>query len=186
MFSRIALLAFALLLSACQTQQANLDFDASRDFAGYRSWAWKAPALQYRPDDPRIKSDLTEQRIRQAVDAQLEQRGLRAVQAGAKPDVLVQAYYIVDTRQQQVSVPYGGPWGGYWGGPWAGGYYNETRTVEYRVATLQVDLLDGRDGKLVWRGSRDTLLNDASQGPTERSATIAKSVGLIMANYPPR
>jgi hypothetical protein len=58
--------------------------------------------------------------------------------------------------------------------------------VDYRVATLQVDLLDARDGKLVWRGSRDSVLNDAPQSPAERSASIAKSVGLIMSNYPPR
>ncbi len=77
MFRRLALLAFAVLLSACQTAQVTHDFDASRDFAGYRSWSWKEPALQYRPDDPRIKSDLTEQRIRQAISEQLDQRGLR-------------------------------------------------------------------------------------------------------------
>lgn len=186
MFSRIAIMAFALLLTACQTQQANLDFDASRDFGAYRSWGWKTAQVQYRPDDPRIKSDLTEQRILQSIGDQLEQRGLRAAPPGGKPDVLVQAYYIVDNRQQQVTTPYAGPWGGYWGGPWGGGFYNETRTVDYRVATLQVDLLDARDGKLVWRGSRDSILNDTNQGPSERSASIAKSVGLIMSNYPPR
>lgn len=71
MFRRLALLAMAVLLSACAAHQVNHDFDASRDFAAYRSWSWKEPALQYRPDDPRIKSDLTEQRIRQAVADQL-------------------------------------------------------------------------------------------------------------------
>jgi hypothetical protein len=186
MFSRIALLALAFLLTACQSQQANLDFDASRDFAAYRTWTWKTPALQYRPDDPRIKSDLTEQRIRAAIAEQLEQRGLRATQTGARPDVLVQAYYIVDTRQQQVNTPYGGPLGGYWGSPWGAGFYNETRTIDYRVATLQVDLLDATDGKLVWRGSHENILSDASLAPSERSASIARNIGLIMANYPPR
>ena len=45
MLRRIALLAFAVLLGGCQTHQVNHDFDASRDFAAYRSWAWKDPAL---------------------------------------------------------------------------------------------------------------------------------------------
>ena len=75
MLRYVAVLACAVLLSACQSNQVNHDFDASRDFAGYRSWSWKEPALQYRPDDPRIKSDLTEQRIRQAVGEQLDKRG---------------------------------------------------------------------------------------------------------------
>ena len=72
MLRYVAVLACAVLLSACQSNQVNHDFDASRDFGAYRSWAWKDPAVQYRPDDPRIKSDLTEQRIRQAVGEQLD------------------------------------------------------------------------------------------------------------------
>lgn len=84
MFRRLALLAVAVLLSACAANQVNHDFDASRDFAAYHSWSWKEPALQYRPDDPRIKSDLTEQRVRESVADQLEQRGLRQAGAGAR------------------------------------------------------------------------------------------------------
>lgn len=84
MFRPLASLALAALLSACAANQVNHDFDASRDFAAYRSWSFKEPALQYRPDDPRIKSDLTEQRIRQAVSDQLDQRGLRPAAAGKR------------------------------------------------------------------------------------------------------
>jgi hypothetical protein len=83
MLRRLVLLSFALLLGACASNNVQQDFDASRDFAAYRSWAWQEPGLQYRPDDPRIKSDLTEQRIRQAA-GQLDQRGLRPVQGSAR------------------------------------------------------------------------------------------------------
>jgi hypothetical protein len=68
MVTRLAVLSLALLLSACQASRPNADFDAGRDFAGYRTWAFKDPAVQYRPDDPRVRSDLTDQRIRQAAD----------------------------------------------------------------------------------------------------------------------
>ena len=112
MLRRIAALAVVMLLGGCQSNQVNHDFDASRDFGAYRNWAWKDPALQYRPDDPRIKSDLTEQRIRQAVGEQLDQRGLRPAAAGTKADLNVQAYLIVEDRQQQVTTNYGGAWGG--------------------------------------------------------------------------
>ena len=98
MFRRLALLAVAALLSACATQ-VNHDFDASRDFSAYRSWSWKEPALQYRPDDPRIKSDLTEQRVRQSVADQLDQRGLRPAASGTRGDLSVQTYLIVEERQ---------------------------------------------------------------------------------------
>ncbi|EJM76305.1 DUF4136 domain-containing protein [Pseudomonas sp. GM55] len=183
MFRRFALLAVAALLSACAANQVNHDFDASRDFAAYRSWTWKEPALQYRPDDPRIKSDLTEQRIRQAVADQLDQRGLRPAAAGAKGDLNVQTYLIVEERQQQVTTNYGGwgyPWHGYYGAP----MYNETRNVSYKVATIQIDMLDGKDGKLVWRGSDEQLLS-RTPNPTDRRDAIWETVTRILANYPP-
>ncbi len=185
MFHRLSLLACAVLLSACQSNQVNHDFDASRDFAAYRSWAWKEPALQYRPDDPRIKSDLTEQRIRQAVADQLDQRGLRPVAAGAKADVNVRTYLIVEDRQQQITTHYGGGWAGPWNGYWGAPMYNETRNVSYKVATLQIDLFDGKDGKLVWRGSDEQLLSRTPQ-PSDRSAAIRQTVGRILSNYPPK
>ena len=146
MFPRLLLVSILLLLGACQSPRIERDFDTSRDFAAYRSWSWQEPALQYRPDDPRLRSDLTEQRIRSAIEQQLEQRGLRPAQPGNPGDLRVQAWLIVDQRQEQVSSHYGGYWGGYWDGGWGGPAYSETRTVDYQVATVQIDLLDGRDG----------------------------------------
>ncbi|KPW90146.1 putative lipoprotein [Pseudomonas syringae pv. cerasicola] len=111
MFRRIVLLTCAVLLTACQSNSINRDFDAQRDFGGYRSWSWKEPAVQYQPDnDPRLKSDLTEQRLRQSIGEQLDQRGLRMATAGARPDLKVQAWLIVENRQQTVSTNYGGGW----------------------------------------------------------------------------
>ena len=188
MFRRLALLAMAALLSACAANQVNHDFDASRDFAAYRSWSWKEPALQYRPDDPRIKSDLTEQRIRQSVAEQLDQRGLRVAASGVKADLHVQAWLIVEDKQQLVSTNYGG--GGYWGNPW-GGYWGgpigtETRSVDYKVSTLQIDMLDGKDGKLVWRGSTEQIVNDNSANPAARELALRQTVAKILQQYPPR
>jgi hypothetical protein len=185
MFRRLVLLVVAALLSACAANQVNHDFDASRDFAAYRSWTWKEPALQYRPDDPRIKSDLTEQRVRQAVADQLDQRGLRPAAPGAKGDLNVQAYLIVEERQQQVTTNYGGGWGYPWHGYYGAPMYNETRNVSYKVATLQIDLLDGKDGKLVWRGSDEQMLS-RTPNPTDRRDAIWQTVTRILANYPPR
>ncbi|MGO2770404.1 DUF4136 domain-containing protein [Pseudomonas taetrolens] len=185
MLRRLLLLGMALLLSACETTQVNHDFDASRDFSSYRSWSWKEPGLQYRPNDPRIKSDLTEQRIRQAVAEQLDQRGLRQAAAGSKADLQVQTYLIVDNRQQQVSTNYGSAWGGPWGGYWGSPMYNETRSVDYQVGTLQIDLLDARDGRLVWRGSAEQIVNPRPT-PAERSAAIHNAASKILSNYPPK
>lgn len=177
--------ALALVLSGCQSASPNRDYDTSRDFAAYRSWAWQEPALQYRPDDPRIRSDLTEQRLRQAVAEQLDQRGLRPAQSGS-PDLKVQAWLIVDNRREQITTSYGGPWGPGWGGPWMSPGWNETRNVDYKVATLQLDLLDGRDGKLVWRASQERILADDNASPSQRAESLRKAVAQLLQQYPPR
>ena len=185
MYTRFAVLCLGLLLGGCQATRPTADYDASRDFAGYRTWAWKDPALQYRPDDPRIRSDLTEQRIRQAVTEQLEQRGLRPAPAGTRADLAVQTWLIVDTRQQQV-ITQTPMWGGYWGGGWGTPIYNESRTLDYKVATVQIDLLDGRDGKLVWRASAERLDSSAGAGPQQRNEAIQNTVAQVLSSYPPR
>jgi len=63
--------------------------------------------------------------------------------------------------------------------------YNETRSIDYKVATIQIDLHDGKDGKLVWRGSAEKAI-DSSPTPAERSAAISEAVTKILATYPPK
>src|SRR3990167_7600949 len=111
----LLLLPLVLLLSACQTAQLERDFDPNRDFAAYRSWSWQEPAVQYKPDDPRINSDLTGQRIRAAA----------------------------------------------------------------------IDLLDGKDGKLVWRGSAEQILRNRQPSPAERETAIRATVAKVLSQYPP-
>lgn len=179
----LPLLLLCLLLAACQSRPIEQDFDPQRDFGAYRAWSWKEPALQYRPDDPRLRSDLTEQRLREAIAAQLDQRGLRHTDTGG--DLQVQAWLIVEERQEQIVTSYAGwgqPWRGYWGGPGLA----EVRTVDYRIGTLQIDLYDNRDGRLVWRGSSRRLLGDDPASPTERAARIRENVARILSHYPPR
>ncbi|QHF01617.1 DUF4136 domain-containing protein [Pseudomonas asturiensis] len=188
MFRRLVLLSCLILITACQTSQVNCDFDAQRDFGGYRTWSWKEPGVQYQPDDPRLKSDLTEQRIRQSINDQLDQRGLRMAPAGKPADLKVQAWLIVENRQQLVSTNYGGGWGGPWGGYgyWGAPMNTETRSVDYKVSTLQIDLIDSKDGKLVWRGSTERILSDNAGNPADRDTAMRATVAKILEQYPPR
>ncbi len=182
---RVLALFAVLALAGCATPRVERDYDDSRDFAAYRTWSWQAPALRYRPaDDPRMASDLTERRIRSAVAAQLEQRGLRAVAEGAPADLKVQAWLIVDERQKQTGTPAGYWGGGSWGGPWVSPAYSEPHTVDYQVVTLQLDLFDGRDGKLVWRASMEQTPRP-SRTPAQREADIREAVAGLLAHYPP-
>ena len=62
--------------------------------------------------------------------------------------------------------------------------YNETRNITYKVATLQIDLLDGKDGKLVWRGSDEHMMG-STPNPQDRNNAIRTTVTHILSSYPP-
>ncbi len=186
MFRRTLLLAVLLGLAACQSIQVDSDYDPNRDFAALQTWNWQEPAVQYRPNDPRLTSDLTEQRVRAAVAQQLEQRGLRQSALGATADFRVQAFLIVDTRQQQVATYYGSDlMTDHHGRLWASPGFTEVRTLDYQVGTLQLDFLD-QDGKLIWRGSGAQTVRRNPGSPQERSAAIHETVAKILEQYPPR
>ena len=181
---RLLLIPLFVVLGACQSTM-ELDYDPSRDFAAYRSWSWQEPAVRYHPEQSPLKSDLTEQRIREAVGQQLEQRGLRQAASG-QADLKVQAWFSVERRQDSYTTYYGGMFMGYPGGWWGGPSYAQTNQYEYRVGILQVDLLDGRDGRLVWRGSDEQVLSRRQQSPGERTALIHETAARVLSQYPPR
>ncbi|HLV16533.1 MAG TPA: DUF4136 domain-containing protein, partial [Pseudomonas sp.] len=128
---RLLLIPLLAVLAACQSTP-ELDYDTTRDFAAYRSWSWQEPAVRYHPDNSPLQSDLTEQRIREAVAQQLEQRGLRQA-GGAQADLRVQAWFSVERRQDSYTTYYGGMIMGYPGSWWGGPSYAQTHTYDYRV-----------------------------------------------------
>lgn len=182
-FRQTILAGCALLLVACQNAPVERDYDTSRDFTQYRTWSWVEPAVNFTPqNDPRVSSDLTSQRIRQAVSETLEARGLRLAE---EADLEVQVAVISEVQEDQVTTTFGGSIG-YWGWGWGGGpAYTQSRSVDYQMLTLQVDLRDAKDGQLVWRGSDQQELWSTAQPPAEREQQIRAMVNQILAAYPP-
>lgn len=184
----IILLLVVTLLSGCQSAQTvHSDFDPSHVFAEDRYWAWAEPAVSFHPaDDPRIASDLTRSRIAQAVAAQLDTRGLQAVTRSTEADLLVRVHVFDELKQDHVTVSHGAMFGGFWGGGWVGGpLYTETRALDYRELTLQIDLLRAAGTELVWRGSDSTVMRQRPASPEQREQQIRQLVQAILADFPP-
>lgn len=185
MRARILVLPLLLSLAACQGAAVKPDYDVSHDFAGDQTWQWAEPRVEFRPqDDPRVSSELTAARIEQAVADQLDARGLRPVLAGNSPDLKVRSYVLVENRQENVSTSFGGYWGTGWGGFW-GGPAIQTYPVDYRELTLQIDLLDGDTGRLLWRGSESERLSERALTPSKRDEQVYRLVNKILSSYPP-
>ena len=130
---------------------------------------------------------------RVAAGQQLVQRGLRAAAEGTGADLKVQAWLIVDERQEQISTHYGGAWGG-WNDYWAAPGYTETRRVDYQVATLQLDLQPDRSLEKVSqllakpRGSRSMAKHLQSQLGIEgvKAGLLRELTGADTFNDPAR
>src|SRR5262249_8812552 len=87
------------------------DYDHSKDFSKYHTFMW---IRQPKPENPLMK-----QRIIDAVNAQLEAKGLRLVEEGADLGIAV---HTATREQHTLDNFYDGfpGWGWYrWGGYWA-------------------------------------------------------------------
>lgn len=51
--------------------------------------------------------------------------------------------------------------------------------------TLQIDLLDGDTGRLVWRGIESERMSERELTPSQRDEQVQRLVSRILAAFPP-
>lgn len=176
----VLLLLAALVLGACAaTLQTGVDFDRTASFAGYRSFGWM-PRTHPAPHNP-----LNLRRVQDAIQAELEAKGLRFEPELARADLAVDFTLDSAERIDVTSYPteFRGGWG--WGGGyWGAGYWgSEIDVHQYREGTLAIDLFDARSHQAVWHGWAKKPLDRhdlEDPGPPIRAAVAA-----VLAPYPP-
>lgn len=176
----LAALAAALLLSACASSpRVYSNIDPQADFNAYTSFGFVERAGTDRGEYASLLTGQLQRATRQAMEA----RGYRF--DAANPDLLVN--FNLSTQQVIESRPgpafgFGGyypyRWGGY--GPWSGWGYNDIR--EYREGTLNIDIVDAAERRLVWEGMSVTRLG--RDGYQARDEMIDAAVTAIFARYP--
>lgn len=173
----------SLLAVSCTTLQVTVDYNPDFDFGDISSYAWlpnDAPA----GTDFRVNNALVNDRVVAAVDARLEAKGYRKIDSGT-PDVYVSWLGAIDRklRVDTINNYYGtyghGRHGCCWGGP------QRTIISEYDEGTLIIDVLNGADHKLVWRGTGSDYIR-ATKSPEETTRNINAAVTGILENFPPR
>lgn len=186
-FARITgwslLAAAALLLSACATgPRITSDVDPSANFAQYRSFAFYSPLAI----EGQGYATLTSGRIKAAARRQMESRGY--VYDEKSPDLWVNLnaymqektdvvtmpevdydYYYSYRARRYVAVPY---------------WRDRTNVYQYTEGTLNVDLVDARQNRLVWEGVAVGRVGRSK--PEERGARIDAAIADIFARYPYR
>ena len=170
-----------LLLAGCGTT-VNVDYDKATNFQGLKTFTLM-PAPESKTGDERLDSPLVDKRIRNAIVATLSQRGYREVTQN--PDFAV-AYQLgvrqeVDSSRATMTVGVGG----FYPRSAIGMTYGYPGYIEsYERGILTIDILQGSDKKLIWRGSSGRRLYDG-RTPEKSEKEINTVVQEILDKFPP-
>lgn len=175
--------AGALLLAACATgPRITSDVDPSANFGQYRTFAFYSPLAI----ESQGYATLTSGRTKDAARAQMEARGY--VYDETSPDLWVNLnaymqektgvvstpevdydYYYSYRARRYVAVPY---------------WRDRTDVYKYTEGTLNVDLVDAKQNRLVWTGVAVGRVGRTK--PEERGAKIDAAITEIFLRYPYR
>jgi len=184
---KICILSIMLLLLAASSviaQDVRYNFDNSASFAGFKTYKW-VPIK-----DAAKVSDLVDQQIKTAIDAELKTKGLSKVE-GDKADLFIGYQAAVGQEKQFTSYSSGWDYGPGWGrGGWYGGGGMSTSTTTtgqtstIYTGSVALDMYDSVKQKLVWRGMVSKTLDQKAK-PEKQQKNLAKAVTKLFKNYPP-
>ncbi len=146
-------------------QDVQFDYNRSANFNGYRTYQWVESKSQ-------AGSQLMDQNIKRAVDAQLALKGLQRVETGGDLKV---AYHVAIEKEKQFEGWNTGP-------RFFGNARVTSSTIE--IGKLMVDVFDSAKNQLVWRGSAEKTL-DIKKDPDKNFKNLEKAVAKLFKNYPP-
>jgi hypothetical protein len=168
-----------LATSLAFAHKVRVDYDHSVNFSKYKTFMWA--------EKPQTENPLMDDRIVNAVNAQLSAKGLEPVTTEA--DLSIKATSSIQ-QKQIVNTFYDGGWG--WRGPWGPGWgwgwgwggpgWATTYVDTYLEGTTIVDLFDTASEKAIWRGMSTGSVSD---NPDKAARKTVKVIAEMFASYPP-
>jgi hypothetical protein len=176
----LVVMSLALLASCASGPQINTDYDRSVDFSGYRTYGFFQPMSIEDPNYSTIFGSV----FREAIGREMESRGYVR---SAEPDLLINVSARLQQKLQvsQSSTPapyyayrrgFYAPWGGY-------RWDTQTQVSQYTEGTVNVDLVDRAQKRMVWEGvAIGRLREDLSNA--EVRERISAGVAKMFQEYP--
>jgi len=157
-----AVLALFSGLALSVTAKTTIDFDPSIDFSKFKTFAYvggveNLVSIQMNPD-------LINIRFHHMVVRELEKKGLREVNPGQNPDLIVRYWANPETQVDVTVMGNWGPYGPYIGSDWAN-VYNAVASTSRHLGTLIIDLIDPKAKALVWRVYLVRKMSDPDKDP---------------------
>ena len=149
-----------LMLAGCASV-AYVEKDKNVNFSDYQTYSWVETQEDRNDSSVTHVSDLTERRIREAVDAEMATSGWRVVKS--RPDVFISYDVLVERGSKSSNTPvYSEPYYRYFfnrnTGRWNRIYYPgqflgyDNRQRNVREGTVTISLIDAKTEKTIWQG----------------------------------
>ncbi len=187
-------LLIVLSISACATTlKSSVDVAGNAEFGELKTYAWITDQPLFTSDaaSPEVVNPLNEQRIRTAVEQQLQNKGYRKVSIdqadfvvaftlGARERVRVQQYYN-DFGYSYYGYHHGFSRYGRFGRGF-GGIGSSISVRTFTEGTLVVDIFENTEKAAIWHGSATKRLS-RDNGTQE---LIDEAVTVLLAEFPDR
>ena len=172
----VLLIAFATILTSCNSIRVSYDYNEEINFTEFKTYAFSKSGI----DKVEI-NDIDKKRILRAIDVELYNKGYR--KSSIEPDFLINFFtktnkkidYYPSNNYYGYAVPYGGM--GHYASSW---YLN---SFSYNEGVLFIDIIDRNKNELVWQGiGKGYIYNDK---PDNKNEKIKAMVNKILLQFPP-
>jgi hypothetical protein len=184
-FLRFVFITFAaVLLASCASgPKIETDYDHTMDFSKYRTYGFFNPMGIENPNYSSIYGSI----FRDSISKEMESRGYKQ---SDNPDLMINVSGRLQdkTKVTTTSDPYMG--GGYYGyrrgsyGAWGGyGYGSQTHVSNYTEGTINVDMVDRAQKRMVWEGVAVGRVKENKTNEETRT-NIHAGIQEMFAGYP--
>ena len=175
MYRYIILAALLFTITKCSSISVSSDYDPAKDFDGYKTFAVFKDVVK---GSELEKAPLIKARVLDAIERTMIAKGFSKVEL-ADADLVVHSF--AGTKDKLNVTDWGYSYGGYWRGyP----YGRNIDVTQYTEATLVLDLVDGKNDELIWRGIGTGVLSE-NKTPAEKTEAVDNAVRKILGEYPP-
>lgn len=178
----IAAVAALLLIGCASGPKINTDYDQYVNFSKFKTYGFFNPLGIENPNYSTIYGSV----FRQAISKEMESRGYTKSET---PDLLINVSGRLNekTRVTTTSDPYMGGYYGYrrgYYGTWGGyGFGNQTTVSSYTEGTVNIDLVDRAEKRMVWEGVAVGRVHE-DKPKEEVRANIDAGIQEMFSGYP--
>jgi hypothetical protein len=162
-----------ILLTACgPSVRVFYDRDENANVANYKTYSWlNEKAIEAKGLNPLYYNELTDQRIKNAVNREMQAKGFVLVEN--KGELELHYHIIVENKTSETTEPYNYTYTPYW---------RKVSIYHYREGTLIIDIMDRQKNTLVWRGYATGVITYQTTAKPEEAINYA--VTKIFKSFP--